>query len=238
MRQRLEHASELLDEPRHDARELEQSLRHVAQVNRLLGGSRAAWLALLPLLTDARTTTILDVGTGSADIPLYLARRARRRGLPVRIVATDVHPQMRHLARRRVADHHDIIVGAADACRLPYADAAFDVVLLSMTLHHFEYAGQVEALLEAGRVAARGVIINELERCRTNYWGARLLAATLWRGNRLTRHDGPLSVLRAFTTAELRALAEQAGLRTELVERRFFHRIVLRAAAGGSSGPR
>jgi hypothetical protein len=59
-----------------------------------------------------------------------------------------------------------------------------------------------------------------------NYAGARLLAATWWRRNRLTRHDGPLSVLRSFTRAELQQLAVRAGLGNR-VERRFFQRIVL-----------
>jgi hypothetical protein len=102
-------------------------------------------------------------------------------------------------------------------------------VLLSLTLHHFEHADQIRALREAARVARRSVIVNELERCRPNYWGARLLAATRWRRNRLTRHDGPLSVLRAFTPAELAGLAAEAGLGECTVDRRYFFRLVLRA---------
>jgi SAM-dependent methyltransferase len=228
MRRRLDNAIELLDACRHDPRELEQSLDQVAEVNRLLGGRRAAWSGLAPLLDAERTTRLLDVGTGSADIPLDLDARARRRGLQLHIVATDLHPQMRDIALRRVAGRPSISIGAADALALPYADDAFDVVLLSLTLHHFEHADQVRALREAARVARRAVLVNELERCRANYWGARLLAATRWRGNRLTRHDGPLSVLRAFTRDELRDLAASAGLHVERLERLFFYRLLLR----------
>ena len=101
------------------------------------------------------------------------------------------------------------------------------IALLSLTLHHFDGTDQVQVLREAARVAGRAVIVNELERCRTNLYGARLLAATRWRGNRLTRHDGPLSVLRAFTRTELAALAAAAGLRVARLERRFFYRLVL-----------
>lgn len=229
MKRRLQHAPELLDAEHHDERELEHSLDQVAEVNRLLGGRRAVLRALLPLLRTGRPTSILDLGTGSGDIPLAIVRAASRRGLAVRIVATDVHPQMVELAARRTAHVPDIETGAADALALPYGNGAFDVVLLSMTLHHFEHADQLRALREAGRVAGQAVIVNELERCRANYWGARLLAATRWRGNRLTRHDGPLSVLRAFTKQELLALAREAGLREAEVRRRYFFRLVLRA---------
>jgi SAM-dependent methyltransferase len=229
MRRRLEHAPELLDASYHDAVELEQSLDQVAEVNRLLGGQRAVWLALKPLLAPAPATTVLDLGTGSADLPLAIWRRAAQEGLDVRVTATDLHPQMREIARRRTLDVDAVEIGAADALDLPYRNDAFDVVLLSLTLHHFEHADQVRALREAARVARRSIIVNELERCRPNYWGARLLAATRWRGNRLTRHDGPLSVLRAFTPAELASLAAEAGLGECTVDRRYFFRLVLRA---------
>jgi SAM-dependent methyltransferase len=227
MRRRLAHAHELLDEPLHDRAELEQSLDQVAEVNALLGGRRAAWLAVRPLLDPARTTGILDIGTGSADIPLDLVRRARRAGRPIHITATDLHPQMQQIAAQRTQHTPDISVAAADALALPWADDSFDLAMLSMTLHHFEEADQVRALQEAARVARHAVIVNELERCRANWYGARVLAATRWRGNRLTRHDGPLSVLRAFTPGELRSLAGKAGLRVGSLHRRYFFRLVL-----------
>jgi ubiquinone/menaquinone biosynthesis C-methylase UbiE len=227
MRHRLAHATELLDADVHDPAELEQSLDQVAEVNALLGGRRAAWRAIRPMLHATASTTILDVGTGSADIPLDIARRAQRRGLEVRITATDLHPQMRQIASARTAAVPAIRVESADALALPYPDGAFDLVLLSLTLHHFEDDQQVAVLREARRVARTAVVVNELERCRANWYGARLMAATRWRGNRLTRHDGPLSVLRAFTAGELRRVAAAAGLQQVHVERRFFFRLVM-----------
>lgn len=236
MRARVADAPELLDGPHHDAAELEQSLDQVAEVNRLLGGRRAVLRALPPLLAAGRPTRILDVGTGSADIPAAISRWGARRGSRIDIVAADVHPQMCAIAARRTVGLPSIRVVAADACLLPFADSAFDVVLLSLTLHHFERDGQIEALREAGRVAGRAVVVNELERCRANYYGARLLAATRWRRNRLTRHDGPLSVLRAFTPTELEEAASAAGLTVERVDRTWFARLVLVGTTGVTRG--
>jgi len=239
MRRRHAHAPELLDALHHDRAELEQSLDHVAEINRRLGGSRAVLLALAQLdrtrrdrtPAQTRTTpscwTILDIGTGSADIPLAIDDWARRRSIPVHITATDRHPQMREIAAERTRGRDRISVAAADALELHYEDDAFDIVLLSLTLHHFERGDQVRVLREAARVARTAVVVNELHRSLPSYLGARLLAATRWRANRLTRHDGPLSVLQAFTPRELRAIARAAGLRVASVRRRLLFRLVL-----------
>ncbi|NJD11653.1 MAG: methyltransferase domain-containing protein [Gemmatimonadetes bacterium] len=219
---------EHLDEAGHDPDVLSASLAHVAQVNRWLGGRRAVRLAVAQHLGGAGR--MLDVGTGAGDLPMVLADLAGRRdGRPI-IVADDRHPQILAVAARRAAGRRGLSFAGADALALPFPDRAFDVVLLSMVLHHLDDQAASRALAEAARVAPL-VIVNELHRTRTNYAGARLLAATLWRGNRLTRHDGPLSVLRAYRPGELRALAAAAGLTVVELRRRWFQRVVLVAAA-------
>jgi len=226
MRRRLEHAPELLDEPAHDRAELEQSLDQVAEVNRFLGGRRAVIRALETIAQPGQPLSIMDVGTGSADIPIAIDDWAKRQGIDVRIVAADVHPQMLDIARERTRAIPTIEVQQADALSLHHDAGSFDVVLLSLTLHHFERDDQIRALRSAARVG-RTVVVNELERSWPNWLGAQLLAHTRWRGNRLTRHDGPLSVLRAFTRRELLDLAQAAGLKVRSLRRVFFFRLVL-----------
>ena len=99
----------------------------------------------------------------------------------------------------------------ADGFSLPFEDGSFDIVLCSKTLHHFSEEDTVRLLKEIDRVAAIGYIIMDLRRS----WVAWLLISMLTRifsRNRLTRHDGPMSVLRSYTVAELDALADRAGL--------------------------
>lgn len=227
MRERLRAAPELLDEAHHDPDELRASMDHVAAVNRYLGGTRAILAALSDAFPDARRPLrILDAGCGSGDAVAAVETWARQSGRSVTVIACDVHAQMLQLARARLGTTACLV--QSDIRALPFARNTFDAALLSLTLHHFEGDDPVDVLRELGR-AARCVLVNELERGLPNYVGARLLAATIWRGNRLTRHDGPLSVLRAFTAAELSALAHAAGLERVVVRRRFFYRLVLTA---------
>jgi SAM-dependent methyltransferase len=220
-----------MDEPGVEPEALAAGLDDVAAVNRWLGGTRAVLAGVRTLLRGRAAARVLDVGCGAADVPIALARWARRRRMRLEIVATDLHGRTVAVARQRTSAWQEISVCRADALRLPFADGTFDCALLSLTLHHLDDAEQVPALRELARVCRVGVLVNELERSWPNYLGARLLAATLWRRHAVARHDGPLSVLRAFTPAELRALADRAGLAGPRVTRRFFCRLVLLAGA-------
>jgi 2-polyprenyl-3-methyl-5-hydroxy-6-metoxy-1,4-benzoquinol methylase len=206
---------ELMDEPGRPPSELAHALSDLRGVNRWLGGTRVVLRHLSRLVEryPRASWRILDIGTGSADIPLSIVRWAKGRGIGIEIVATDNHPTTLELARRHTAETREITIESADALRLPYADGSFDVALCSTALHHFDSETDVVRVLrEMDRVSRIGFIVNDLARSRAALAGARLLAATVWRRHVLTRHDGPLSVRRAFTPAELRAFAASAGL--------------------------
>ncbi|MFW6078558.1 MAG: methyltransferase domain-containing protein [Gemmatimonadota bacterium] len=230
---RLEDADERLDRAGHEPAALEASLDRVAAVNRRLGGTRAILRRLEPLMPGERPAEVLDVGTGSGELPRAVIEHARRRSRRVRVTALDRHPQTVGIARRRLAPYPEARVLRADALALPFADDRFDIVLLTLTLHHFDDDDAVRVLRELDRVSrGGGLIVDDLERCWPNYFGARWLAATLWRRDPITRHDGPVSVLRAFTPNELTTLARRAGLVRPRVDRHFFYRLMLTAGAG------
>lgn len=221
--------AELMDEPAADRAELLRALRDLRVVNRWLGGTRVMLRHLRGMISrlPQESYRILDVATGSADIPLALAGWTRQRGLDVQILATDAHPQTVAMARELTSIEPSVAVEEADALALPYMDNEFDFALCSMALHHFDGEDAVQVLRELDRVAAHGVVVSDLLRSRFGLWGARLLAATLWRRSEFTRHDGPLSVRRAFTVAELRELAGAAGLRGARVRSHHLFRVSL-----------
>lgn len=220
------HAEELLDAPRHDPDELRHSLHQVAGVNRWLGGTRALERHLEPLL-EGGPRRLLDVGAGNGAVAEALAEWASERGADWRVTALDLHAQIAPLAGER--DRVEAVRG--DALRLPFADGAFDGAFAVLTLHHFADADAVRLVREMARVAHGPVLVNDLERTRLAHLGARLLAATVWRGNRLTRHDGPISVLRSFTADELLDVGRRAGLADARVRRHPLFRLVLEGRA-------
>jgi len=114
----------------------------------------------------------------------------------------------------------------ADATALPFAEGAADVVATSLTLHHLEPDGVVAALREMAAAARCAVVVNDL--LRTHLALALVwLVTRLLRCHPISRHDGPLSVRRAYSSAELRALGALAGIeRLEIREYRALGRLV------------
>ncbi len=222
--QRSPWAPEELDRTGHDPDVLAASLAHVTGANDWLGGTRSIVRALSGFLRDARgPLTLLDIGTGSGEVLQQLVRAAADRGATIRPVGLDANAESLEVARR-LAPTLPLLQG--DARALPFPDASIDFVVATLILHHVPDDAQAQALREMARVAKRAVIIGELERNVLHWIGARLLAATLWRRNPLTRHDAPVSVRRGYTPKELESLAAACGL--EGHARRFpIFRIVL-----------
>ena len=229
-------APELMDAPVLDEAELARSLRDLRMVNRWLGGRRTILRRVGKLLagTPPGRYRILDVATGSADIPLAVADHRWGGGREVELTATDIHPQTLARARERVESHPRVRVERADALDLPYEDGAFHISLCSTALHHFEEVAAVQILREMARVSTLGIVVGDLRRSPLALLGARLLAGTVWRRSRFTRHDGPVSVRAAFTPAELLRLAERAGIREARARREPVFRVSLTARLDGS----
>jgi SAM-dependent methyltransferase len=222
---RRSEAPELLDGPSVDPTALADNLRDLRQVDRYLGGTALIWRELLPMLRRqprGATATLLDVATGGADGPRLLVEWAGREGYHLRPVASDRLLAALQFARAAGAWFPLI---RHDALAIPVADGGMDFVTCSLALHHFAPGEAIVLLRELNRVAHRGVIVGDLRRGRLAYLGARLLALGPWHA--MARHDGPLSVLRAYTVAEVRELVRHAGLTGALVEARRPFRVVI-----------
>ena len=178
-----------------------RSLADVARANALFGGTRAVLRELHGFLDEhgGDRLTLLDVGTGAADIPLAARGAARQRGVTLTSYGVD---SSLCLARAAIQRLDGSVAG--DVRALPFPDRSIDVVVCSQLLHHFPEAEIGDVLRELHRVARLRVIVSDLRRS----W---LAAAGIWLASfplgfhPVSRHDGVLSVLRGFTGRELGA---------------------------------
>lgn len=214
-------AHEHLDGPLDDQPTLVGNLRDLRRLNRLSGGVALSRWGVGRLLDGAaEATTVIDVGTGGADIPVALLADAVWRGRHLEVTAVDSRAEVlaaARLARPRLDRIQRLRLARVDAERLPYQNETFDIAHASLVVHHFEEHAAVRFLAELGRVSRLGVVVNEVNRGELGLAGAWLAGRLLTR-NRYTRDDAPLSVRRAYTPAEMEGLLRSAGL--EPIDRR------------------
>jgi 2-polyprenyl-3-methyl-5-hydroxy-6-metoxy-1,4-benzoquinol methylase len=205
---------EQMDDPAAPREELDASLAYIRWVNRVLGGTRgllghlARWSARWP---KDRPVTLLDIGTGSADIPLAAVRWARSRGFDLRITAIDLHPTTLELARRHIGPETAITLVQADALRLAdhYGHGSFDYVHAGMFLHHLRQLDVWTVLRIMDRLARAGIVWNDLLRSRTSL---TFLNAMLIGQGEMVRHDARASIRAGFTRAEVLDAAKRLEL--------------------------
>ena len=175
MMKRAAHEPELLDGPLDDPATLRGNLRDLERTNRWLGGIALSSHGIDVLAGDRGSLTILDIGTGAADIPLSLLSRTAGNGRRLRVTGIDSRPEVLAAAVMRrpqlgATDGLELHVG--DGRSLPFADRSFDIAHASLLIHHLEPAAAVDLLREMGRVARRGIVVNDLLRSRGAWVGA------------------------------------------------------------------
>ena len=193
---RLTGVAELLDGPLDDPAALVANLRDLARLNRLSGGAGLSRRAIAAL---GGPTTILDVGTGGADIPVALIAAARADGRALSVTAVDSRPEVlaaARIARPAIQRIARLEMSVADGRFLPWPHGPFDAAHASLVIHHLAPDEAVAFLRELRRVARLGVVVNDLVRGRLAWVGTWLAVRAVAR-SRYTRHDGPLSVRRA-----------------------------------------
>src|SRR3954469_23824752 len=206
---------EILDGPDVDPAIVRRSLADVARANALFGGVSSA----IEELRDAfdslpRRATLLDVGTGLADIPCRARSTARDSGIDLTTIGVDSAAVLVRASRSTL----DAAV-CADALRLPFADSSVDVVMCSQVLHHFAGKDALALLREMNRVARVRVIVSDLRRSWVAAAGLWLVSFPLG-FHAVSRHDGVVSVMRGFTPDELVDTVTKAVARKPVVHRR------------------
>jgi len=198
-----------LSRPEH---EFAAAYRELKIINRTLGGVRAIG-RFLPPAKKGVNLLMLDVAAGACDVSEALLEK-----LPCRIVTLDLNAR-----GLKLADKSWPVV--ADALALPFREDTFDVVMASLFFHHLSNDNCVQVLSQMWRIAKQRILINDLHRHAVAYFSIRALTA-LFSKSRMVRHDGPVSVLRAFRSRELLDIARRAGVPAQ-VHRSFPYRLVL-----------
>jgi 2-polyprenyl-3-methyl-5-hydroxy-6-metoxy-1,4-benzoquinol methylase len=202
---------ELMDRPQPVTVELVSDLHNLRQFNRYFGSCALTTRFLRRWIQPGVQLRVLDLATGSGDIPRLVVDYARKVGATITVDASDQQESTLEIAQGLSADYPEIDFRRGDILTFG-EEGAYDIVLCSLALHHFADEAAVRVLQRCQLLSRRFVLVSDLRRGWLTSMGAYLLTAFIFR-EPMTRNDARLSAARAFSFRELRSLAQRAGWR-------------------------
>ncbi len=160
---------------------------------------------------------VLDVGTGTAQIPIEFCQRP----VNVDMVAIDLAAEMLLLAEQNIRDaglHGSIVLEHVDAKKLPFGDGEFDWVISNSIVHHIPEP--ITCLREMQRVLKPGglLFVRDLLRPNSSDQVESLVQTYASNDNDEQRQLFRQSLHAALTPTEIGALMESLGWPANAVE--------------------
>jgi len=214
-----------MDDPALDAQLHRHALRGLARLNAASFAAESIWRELRRVMPTAGQIRLLDVATGSGDVPLAMHRLAERDGVKINLTLCDISRQALDLAQARAEQAHitietiemDVVAG-----ELP---GGFDAATCSLFLHHLD-ADDVSLVLARLSAAATHGVVSDLCRSRRGLALAAVASRTMTR-SRIVHTDAVLSARAAWTTGEALDHAERAQIANARVRSVFPCRFIL-----------
>ena len=200
---------EMMDRPQPVSAELERDLERLRQLNRWFGSHRLVLNFMRRWIKPHTRTRIVDLATGSGDIPRLIANYARGIRAQVEIDAFDRQSATLEISRKLSSGYPEIYYREADILEWNAAET-YDIALCTLALHHFSDEDAASVLRRCRQLSRRFVLVSDLRRGILLRTGVYLLTTMIFR-EPMTRHDARLSAARAFSFTEMRDLALRAG---------------------------
>ncbi|MDP5061938.1 MAG: methyltransferase domain-containing protein [Maribacter sp.] len=201
---------EIMDTYSGTINELETILQDINRVNKLLGGYSITLNAVFELirLCNKESYTILDIGCAEGTMLRKLADEARKKNITLQLIGVDFNEQGLQLAQQYSTDYPEISYLNTDILKTDFSKWNVDVVMTTLTLHHFTDDGVVEFVNRFVEIAKLGVVINDLERSPVAYYLFKAFSFFFIK-TEIAKKDGLLSIRRAFKKEELEHFAGQ-----------------------------
>ena len=200
---------ELMDRPQPVSIELERDLRNLRGLNRWFGSYALISRFVSRWIKRGDHMRIVDLATGSGDIPRLIVDHARSVGAKIDIVALDQNAATLEIAQKLSRDYPEISFVQGNMLDWQPNDS-FDIVLCTLVLHHFSNDDAVRVLQRCRELSRKFVLVCDLRRGLLASVGVYLLTAVIFR-DPMTKYDGRLSAARAFSFDEMSELARRAG---------------------------
>jgi 2-polyprenyl-3-methyl-5-hydroxy-6-metoxy-1,4-benzoquinol methylase len=193
---------------------VDQTLRELEIINRLLGGNGVTVNGVRQLLNRTiprKEFSIADLGCGGGDMLKRVASWGARHKIILHLFGIDANSNIIEFAKKNTAAYSNIRYQAVDIFSNEFKQQKFDVITATLFTHHFSNDQLVELLGAIKKQAHIGIVINDIHRHWFAFYAIRILTRFLSK-SAMVKFDAPLSVLRAFTRQDLEAILNRAGI--------------------------
>jgi 2-polyprenyl-3-methyl-5-hydroxy-6-metoxy-1,4-benzoquinol methylase len=191
-----------------------QTLRELDFINHWLGGNAVTSNAIKSVwqsIPKDQSITIADLGCGSGEMLRILSRLASKESRQVSLFGFDANPNITDFAAAHSKDFKNISYHAVNVFSPQFQQQKFDIIIATLFMHHFTEEELVSLFSSLKKQAKTAIIINDIHRHPLSYYSIKFLTKIFSRST-MVKFDAPLSVLRAFTRAELITILHKAGL--------------------------
>jgi 2-polyprenyl-3-methyl-5-hydroxy-6-metoxy-1,4-benzoquinol methylase len=206
---------ELMDDLECSGEELEQTLKELKTINKLLGGNYVTTNGLRKLIgksTD-KTFSVADIGCGGGDMIRVMDDWAISHDFKLKFTGIDANRNIIDLAKVRLADKPEIDWTIQNVFDPAFSNHRVDIITCTLFTHHFTSQELVDLLSAFRKKAKVGIIINDLHRHPFAYHSIKWLTRIFSR-SKMVQNDAPLSVLRSFSREDWENILKASGFKS------------------------
>ncbi len=196
---------EIMDDFHLEGKVLEDALIKIAKINQLLGGNQLTLQGLKSLLKSSNKydeITIVDIGCGNGDMLRYIANYGIKNNYNFKLIGIDANQFTIKCAEDLSKNYKNINYKCIDIFNKQFVDIKYDIVLSTLTLHHFKNEEILNLMTVFNQNSKIGIVINDLQRSIIAYRLFQLICF-IFRLNKMPKEDGLVSILRGFKKQDL-----------------------------------
>ncbi|MCM4166385.1 2-phytyl-1,4-beta-naphthoquinone methyltransferase, chloroplastic [Arenibacter antarcticus] len=201
---------EIMDDPNLEVTLLKKVFIDINKVNAMLNGFSITIKAIKKLIQDTPKSsyTIMDLGCGDGHMLRLVANHFKKSGVQLHLVGLDLSSKALGIAREKSANYPNISYLEQNILTMDAKETQCDILLCSLTMHHFKTADIPEFLRQIFPIARMGIVINDLQRSRVSYYLFKMYSIFFIK-TCIAKHDGLVSIKSAFTKSDLRAFSQE-----------------------------
>lgn len=202
--------TELMDDFSLEGEELGEALDKISRINQLLGGNQLTLdgvKSLLAKVDPSKPFTVVDIGCGNGNMLRMLAEYARKNNILLNFIGIDANTFTINYAQTQSQKYPNIDYLCVDIFDSNFKTLKYDIVLCTLTLHHFTNEKIIDLITILNNNATIGIVINDLHRNKLAYTLYKTICF-VFRLNNMLREDGLLSILKGFKKNELESFSK------------------------------